>query len=105
MFYVVSLITQVDNGGLFEYLCGPYGEDIIMCIDYLRKISADQVADDLYALLAALPKGIHHNDRERTEKILIAFCRKNAIEELEQLFPIDIGKIDIEKLLEYRNNN
>lgn len=101
MFYVLSLVTQVDNGGIYEYLCGPYGDDLALCIDYLRKISATSVAESLRSLLSALPEGYYGQDRDRTERALITFCRNNNVENLEELFSVDVYQIDMDRLFEF----
>ena len=105
MFYVLSLITQVDNGGIHEYLCGPYGDDIELCIGYLRKISAVSVAESLSSIHSALPEDYYDQDRDRTERALSTFCRDNNVENLEHLFSLEVDQIDMDRLFDFCNRN
>jgi hypothetical protein len=54
---VWRLVAEVDNGGLAQYLVNARGGEGPLAIEGLRRMGASQLADDLRAVLAALPGG------------------------------------------------
>jgi hypothetical protein len=88
LFYVGGFLSQVDNGGVAEYLLGPYGDDVEHAIHFLNVIGQTEVGDALSDLYGKLPAGFHSCppfERGRREENLFGADLNDDLEKVSKM--------------------
>jgi hypothetical protein len=102
VFYLLSFINRVYNGGVDSYLTGSYHDDFDHCIHYFEQVGSSDVVSAMRELRSHLPNGFHNIvDQKELYESVSQVCAQHKVKRLDEIVEIDVDQVDLEKVYRY----